>query len=204
MQTYHILQVWKYACTQFHQNTVNTASRDRRRCQTCLEAMGNLMHMPLIPFGVVLPKWSTDGICRLNTGVLPYKNGSKHRALQKRPEGSVFLAVFLRTAALQYIVAAQWPRAHVPCEQVPVRQGRSPCCCHNVLLQRPQHLCLLLHPLIALWIHSKSAGPWRKTRTTSSLIIYSRRKMQPAVAWLLLPSGVTTLLPATFVAMPLP
>ena len=54
------------------------------------------------------------------------KYGWKYAALWTCPEGSVFPAVFLRTAALQYTAVGQRPRAHVPCEQGPVRQGRYP------------------------------------------------------------------------------
>ena len=54
------------------------------------------------------------------------KYGWKYAALWTCPEGSVFPPVFLRIAALQYTAAGQRPRAHVPCEQRPVRQGRCP------------------------------------------------------------------------------
>ena len=54
------------------------------------------------------------------------KYGWKYAALWTCPEGSVFPAVFLWTAALQYTAARQRPCAHIPCEQVPVRQGRYP------------------------------------------------------------------------------
>ena len=58
--------------------------------------------------------------------MLLYKNGSKYGALQTCPEGRVFPTVFLWTAALQYTTARQRPYTHVPCEHVPVRQGRYP------------------------------------------------------------------------------
>ena len=50
------------------------------------------------------------------------KYGWKYAALWTCPEGSVFTAVFLRTAALQYTAAAQRPSARVPCQQRPVGQ----------------------------------------------------------------------------------
>ena len=70
----------------------------------------------------------SGGSGRHSTGdsTIRQKYGWKYAALWTCPEGSVFPAVFLRTATLQYTAAGQRPRTRVPCEQCPVRQRSYP------------------------------------------------------------------------------